>query len=284
MADATRVALMCLLLQTGCASPAERFEERALTSGLVPERIKGKGFVHSLFIKRGEEAGAGDRLHVYISGDGTPMVAGLPADDPTPRAPLILDLIAADPGRAVLLGRPCYHGDGPRSACEAALWTSARYGERAVESMAAALRRFMASRRVGTIVWFGYSGGGALAVLLAARFAETAALVTVAANRDVAAWRAHHRQPALVTSLDPAAGRPLPPGIVQRHYVGSEDVVVPPATLRRVLSWPGWIEVPGFDHRCCWAAVWPQIVTEALDATGPARPDHRSKLIPTETK
>jgi dienelactone hydrolase len=47
--------------------------------------------------------------------------------------------------------------------------TAGRYSERVVSSMAVAARRLLQARGAAHVVWLGYSGGGALAVLLAAR-------------------------------------------------------------------------------------------------------------------
>jgi pimeloyl-ACP methyl ester carboxylesterase len=259
---------MLLLAVAACASPAEQFDRQARRLGLSSHRVQGTDFVHALYAKNSRAEQMEGRLDIYLDGDGTPVIAGLPADDPTPRNPLMLRLLALDARPAIYLGRPCYHGRQPPAACSSALWTSARYGEAVVASLAAAVRRFRAGHGFDSLVWFGYSGGGAIAVLLAERFPETEGVVTVAANLDVAAWTHHHRYPALAGSLDPAARPPLQPHIVQRHYVGTTDTVVSRSARTAVSNRTRWIEIAGFDHTCCWEAIWPQILSEldvALD-------------------
>jgi pimeloyl-ACP methyl ester carboxylesterase len=54
-----------------------------------------------------------------------------------------------------------------RRVCAAV--TAGRYSERVVSSMAVAARRLLQARGAAHVVWLSYSGGGALAVLLAAR-------------------------------------------------------------------------------------------------------------------
>jgi hypothetical protein len=260
---------MLLAALAACASPAEQFDDEAQHLGLSVLRVRGTDFVHTLYAKDGNDKRPRAPLHVYLDGDGTPVIAGLPSDDPTPRNPLMLKLLALDPGPAIYLGRPCYHGRRPRAACSPELWTSARYGEPVVASLAAALRRFESARSFDSIVWFGYSGGGVLAVLLAERLPETRGVVTIAANLDVAAWLRHHRYPPLARSLDPAARPPLGSHIVQRHYVGTDDTVVP-GPARAELSDPiAWIEIAGFDHTCCWEKIWPEILAELAAALQP---------------
>ena len=77
-------------------------------------------------------------LHVYLDGDGTPMLGSYPAADPTPRDPLVLDLMALDSTPSIYVGRPCYHGLSG-APCSPSLWTSGRYSEPVVASMAAGI-------------------------------------------------------------------------------------------------------------------------------------------------
>lgn len=268
------LALALPLALAACAGPSARFDREADELGLVREEVAGAGFAHALY--RGRRATAGDRLHVYLESDGTPWVDGRHAAvDPTPRSPLALRLMARDPQAALLLGRPCYHGHYADAGCEPALWTGARYSETVLASMAAALA---AARAPGTrLTLIGYSGGGALAMLLAERVAGVDAVVTIAGNLDVAAWTRRHRYDPLSASLDPSARPPLPPHIRQVHFAGEHDREVPPQLIGAAASrQPGArFEVrPGFDHACCWTRDWPQLLMSSGLATAPRLP-HR---------
>jgi pimeloyl-ACP methyl ester carboxylesterase len=258
-----------LVLAGGCRSASERFMALAAERSLRATVVTGTGY-HHLVLSR--ERGAGPTLHVYLDGDGTPWLGGYPAVDPTPRDPLVLDLLTLDPGPAVYLGRPCYHAVDGEPPCGSALWTSARYSEAVVSSMAAAVRRIVADRGAERVVWLGYSGGGALAVLLAARVPATVAVITVAANLDVEAWADQQKSSRLVGSLNPARQPPLPGRVLQRHYVGARDETVPVEIARLGVA-PGAdvVVVPDFDHRCCWAELWPMVLAEL--ARGKARRD-----------
>jgi len=211
---------------------------------------------------------ASRRIHVYLDSDGTPWLGGLPARDPTPRKPLALALMARDSDASLYLGRPCYHGLAEEPGCTSALWTSARYSERVVASMAAAMRRIVAAEGIDDIVWFGYSGGGSLAVLLARHFPESMAVITVSANLDIDAWTDTHGDARLTGSLNPAREPPLPDRIVQINYAGGRDRVVPVDIVRSGTRGTGrLIVVPHFDHVCCWETAWPVILTEVELAT-----------------
>jgi pimeloyl-ACP methyl ester carboxylesterase len=222
--------------------------------------VTGTAFQHVVWSRAGRSSRS---LHVYLDGDGTPWRTWDPATDPTPRNPLVLRLMALDPNPSLYLGRPCYHGLSEVPPCASRLWTAERYSEAVVSSMAAALRRVLATKELDRLVWFGYSGGGTLATLLAPRFTETTDLVTIAANLDIDAWADLHGYSPLSGSLNPARQPPVPARIRQRHYAGGRDEVIPREVVARALADPNTlIVIPSYDHRCCWEAMWPALLAE----------------------
>ncbi len=251
---------MILFTTAACSSPTREFSGNAAALGLRAELVQGTRFQHVVFVRSGR---ASRTLHIYLDGDGTPWRAWGPATDPTPRNPLVLRLMALDPGPSLYLGRPCYLGLSDSPPCSSAVWTRERYSETVVSSMAAALRRFLAGTEFDRLVWLGYSGGGTLATLLTPRFDRTTDLITVAANLDIDAWADLHGYSRLVGSLNPARQPPLPARIRQRHYAGGRDRVVPAAIVARGPIDPDTvITIPSYDHTCCWEAMWPNLLAE----------------------
>lgn len=270
------VTLMSIVLVGACAGvPATRLDAAAGALGLVATELDGGPFRLRVFEPTAPRPRTG-WLHVYLDGDGRPFVRpGRLARDPTPQDPLTLRLLAMDPNPALYLGRPCYHAmPGP---CETALWTAARYGEAVVESLAHGLGSIAARHPDTRLVLIGYSGGGALAMLAAARVPQVAAVVTLAANLDTGAWTEWHGYPPLSGSLDPA--RDTPPALLPRslHFAGARDREVPPrlqAGFATRTPSATFREIADFDHRCCWARDWPDLLVQIVDwrdASGTAR-------------
>ena len=202
-----------------------------------------------------------NRLHVYSEGDGTPWVGNYPNTDPPPRNPLALHLAALDPADVAYVGRPCYFDRAEDRNCNPRYWTSHRYGEDVLQSMAAAIQSVRLERH-GEILLIGHSGGGTIAVLLAPRVDGVVGVISIGANLDVAAWAGHHGYDPLAGSLDPAR---QPPGSTIPHWqlVGTGDRRVPPdvsvhyADRRANVSLR---EFQGFDHVCCWERDWTGIL------------------------
>jgi pimeloyl-ACP methyl ester carboxylesterase len=284
----------------GCVSPTASFKARAILAGLSETTVKGDAFDHAAFRNSAAIRMASGRpavqprerlLHIYVDGDGRPYRTGRPdrpTRDPTPRNPITLDLIALDKQPSVLLGRPCFDGLSRRPPCETMYWNDLRYSEPVVASMTAAMNRLIAQMNADGVILFGVSGGGALAVLMADRSAKVRGVVTVAANLDLTAWSAYHR-PANKIDLTawwarhkmPGPGDVLNPatdgrrhvaqhrGVFERHYAGGRDRVVPPATqIRGLRSLREQVVIPDYDHNCCWARMWPRILTDVERAMG----------------
>lgn len=267
--------LVCLALAfTSCATidPTVRFERSAARAGFVAGETIGTTFRHRTFTAAA--TGEATRtLLVYFGGDGTPFLdRHRIAADPTPRRPLTLELMARGPRPAVLLGRPCYHAHG--SACDPVLWTTARYSEAVVASLAAAVQRLAAEHRSRRLVLVGYSGGGALALLVAERVTAVDAVITLAANLDTDAWTSLHGYSPLSESLNPARIAGGRTDLDHLHVTGDADANVPPAlhdALRERLPAAAFVTMAGFDHRCCWTSAWPGLAAELIAPTRPAR-------------
>lgn len=262
-----RIAGPAVLLCTACAliqSPAER--AAALAEGAGFRTIPLPELPLRAYLRESAIApGAARRLTIYIEGDGAPWLAATrPPADPTPVETVVLRMAAADPSSPVAyLGRPCQHVDAPhRVDCAPALWTHGRFGEAAVALENRAVEALKAASGASAIALVGYSGGGAMAALIAARRNDTSCLVSVAAPLDTVAWTTSIAVSPLRTSHNPAEVAASLRQIPQTHFSGGDDAIVPPATIAGYLSRvpaARRVVVPGFDHACCWADQWARL-------------------------
>jgi pimeloyl-ACP methyl ester carboxylesterase len=254
--------LVFALVLCGCVAPEERMDDAADAAGFGRRVVQGTEFRHVVYFNHASAVGRG--LHVYLDGDGSPYEDRWTVSaDPTPRRPMMLQLMQLDQAAAVYVGRPCYLGLSRDPPCTPLDWTLERYGPRVVASMASVIQSIVAESGAGFVELYGHSGGGTLAVLIAPQLPTARRVVTLAANLDTDAWADLHGYARLTGSLNPVAAGPLPATVEQRHYVGEEDRVVPPALVAaaapRVGS--GRVEVlPGVSHRDGWAGVWPAIL------------------------
>ena len=270
---------------SGCsASPHERAArifELTVAHGWQPHVLQTSNFAIQAFVPRHLRATA--QLHVYIEGDGLAWLdRQTPSFAPTPADPVGLRLAMADAGAsAVYLARPCQYTLGTDFRnCHPRYWTSHRFAPELVDAMDQALDQLQRVRGAHRLVLVGYSGGAAIAALLAARRHDVVGLVTVAGVLDVQAWTRSQRLSVLSGSLDPRDIAPQLAGLRQWHFVGSRDRTVPPALLDGFLQaqWPLTAatmpatrvhQEKDFDHHCCWVQAWPELSRAFAPASSP---------------
>jgi len=246
----------------------------AQEAGFRRVRVRTAPFLLTTY-SRIREPGKG--LHIYIEGDGYAWVTrNRVSGDPTPRRPVALELAAEDPApNVVYLARPCqYTPMEMDTTCEEIYWTDKRFSEEVIRSMDQAVDRFVKDAQSSGIDLIGYSGGGAVAVLVAARRRDVQSLRTVAGNLDPNGLNEYHEvSPLDDASLDPMQVAGKLNLIPQYHFTGTNDPVVPPFIAKNFLersanvSCVHSMEVNGADHVNGWTEAWPRLLELPLNCS-----------------
>lgn len=220
-------------------------------------------------------------LVVYIEGDGQAWLSTRRLSaDPTPVDPVALRLAALDPSTNVLyIARPCQYVDDP--GCHPRYWSSHRFSEEVIASVAEAIEKLRARVGSARLHLIGYSGGGAVASLIAARSRHVVDLRTVAGNLDHAILNRHYGVSPLTGSLNPADRAAELAHIPQQHFVGRQDMTVPEFVAESFADKSGdgrCIEISVIDgatHGDGWTERWRSLLSLPVTCrrqTGRQRP------------
>ena len=259
-----------LLLIGGCIT-TPTVNERLQLAHELTERAGWQGTTlpttpYPLYGFLPKKVGRSNTLTIYIEGDGLAWISRRRVSaNPTPKNPVALKLALLDPLPAAYLARPCQYIAETKS-CDTSLWTSHRFSSDVVTSSNQAIDDLKQRFQAKQLRLVGYSGGGAIAALLAARRDDVTLLVTVAGNLDHDSWTQQHGVSPLTGSLNPIDEWQSLSSVPQIHFVGANDVIVndeiassyrarfPPDRQPQIRL------VDGADHHCCWEAKWPALL------------------------
>lgn len=233
--------------------------------GLTRMLIKTDPFMLTTFARIGDP---NRPVTIYIEGDGLAWLSRSEVSlDPTPREAMGLQLAALDPSpNVVYLARPCQFTARDRNpACGAPYWTTKRFAPEVITSMNQAVDQISARIPGQKINLVGYSGGGAVAVLMAAHRQDVASIRTVAGNLDHAEVNRIAKVSPLSGSLNAIDMAGQVARIPQIHYSGTADAVVPPTIaerFRQAAPSPCVTvkTIPGVSHEAGWKEHWSGIV------------------------
>ena len=249
---------MVSALLIACQSPREALQQLAEEHGRQLEILPGHAF--PLVILAPQTAEKMTRLRVYLEGDGHSWAtATQPSLDPSPHNLLVPRLAVNDPTPNAYLARPCQFVMA--GACQSALWTHRRFSQEVVTRLSQALDQLKQRYGNQEFELVGYSGGAALALLLAAQRSDVTQVQTLAGNLSPALWAKMKGLSPLDGSLEPLDYRDRLALLPQRHLIAEADQIIPSSladryqqALRSPLS--QCIHVPGASHDKGWEATW----------------------------
>ncbi len=165
-------------------------------------------------------------LKVYIEGDGFAWVDRYTLSaNPTPVNPVALKFSINDKSQNVAyVARPCQYNTSKN--CSDKYWADKRFAKEVVESINQAISILKRQSKSKEIELIGFSGGGAIAVLVASKRDDIKKITTIAGNLNHKLLHRHHNIPPMIGSLDPIEIAHKISHIPQVHYVGKDDKVV----------------------------------------------------------
>lgn len=270
------VVMIAATLLNGCALTPSPMERRAQADAIAQAAdfkkltIKTNGFVLLAYQRHRLSGGP---LTIYIEGDGYAWKnRNQLSDDPTPTDPVALRLAIQDPSaNVVYLARPCQYVTGEaRRGCKADYWSGKRFAEEVLQATNQAIDSLRAQAQAPYLSLIGYSGGGAVAALLAARRTDVVSLRTVAAPLDHQAFTVRHGVTPLHDSLNPIDQAAALATIPQLHFVGGADTIIPPEIDREFVARANTLGcarlsvVPEASHYAGWVDLWPALLSQPL--------------------
>ena len=260
-----RIGRFLLLL---CQHPF--LDVQQLPAGFTKEYIKAGDFTLMTYQKLNRHS---DSISIYIEGDGRAWeTKHRLSDDPTPSNPVVLRLAEVDPAENIVyIARPGQYPLAGFPECDPKYWSGSRFAPEVIDSFNTAIDILKEKSHAGHVELVGYSGGGAIAVLVAAGRSDVIALRTVAGNLDIKAFCRYHHVSQLEGSMDPMDVARKVAHIPQRHFIGSKDNVVPFAIAESFVKMEGdkndgrITVVEGVSHNDGWRKHWRGLLGKALE-------------------
>lgn len=230
-------SFLCLtFVLTGCTSYFTRVKKAdifAYHRGIKKELVQGQDFWITTYQKIKDPTKA---FVFYIEGDGPTsrrMPGGYrkPTKNPTPSKLITLQLAYLDERESipnvVYLAQPCqYTSFTVNKLCGTEYWTRKKMAPEVVESLNDVINSIAGDSPVHLI---GYSGGGGLAILIAAHNPNVKSIITIAGMLDRTQFNKYHKLTSDADySLDPLNYVSAVSKIPQMHLSGARDDIIPP--------------------------------------------------------
>jgi len=197
----------------------------ARTASFKTQEIKTHSFLLKTYTKTQDKTLA---LKIYIEGDGFAWVNRYTlSSNPTPINPVALKLASLDSHKNIAyIARPCQYISDEN--CVKDYWSNKRFSKEVVQSINQAISILKEQTHSKKIELFGFSGGAAIALLVASERNDVLKITTVAGNLNHTLLHEYHGIASLNGSLNPINIAHKISHIRQIHFIGGKDEVIPP--------------------------------------------------------
>jgi dienelactone hydrolase len=213
-------------------------------------------------------------VRIYIEGDGSSWINRRTlSSNPTPKKTMVLELAGLDTAKNVVyLARPCqYVRKEEEKNFSSEYWSQKRFSAEVLTSMNEAVSRIKELAKAEHVELVGFSGGAAIAVILAARREDVTALITIAGNLDPVAVNKSAGVDPFLEYEDPLVCAPRLKDLPQRHFAAQKDRIIPLEVTEKFVAETGDRQltrltvVTGTEHSKGWARRWPGLLDLPLE-------------------
>lgn len=235
--------LLSIAVLSGCIATtfpymrAETAQRIAAPAWMIKRDINANAFSLRAYERIHNRGGV---AHIYIEGDGSEYTS--PSEwknNPTPKNPIALHLASKDNAQNVIyIARPCQYTAmaSSTSSCDEKYWKDSRYSHEVIDAYNEALDDIASRYNISAFHMIGYSGGAAVATLLAADRPDILTLRTVSGILDHKTQRSLLSLNTLTDSQNPVDDALDLIDTPQYHFIGGQDATVPPAVVHSYLQ------------------------------------------------
>lgn len=273
MRQILNLSILILLIQlAGCTQKLSQrisnADKLATMNHFTPRIVKGGEFWLATYQRIQNPS---EPYVFYIEGDGVVMSSKYTvSENPTPTSSTLLQLAIMDKRpNVVYMARPCQFTPVELNPLcyNNTYWTNKRLAPKVINSMSSAIESIASDNSIDLV---GFSGGGGVATLIAARNPhklQIKSVITVAGLLDHVAFNLKHRTKPMLGSLNPIDYTNHLKSLPQLHLSGGRDTAVPAfiadSYVRKSNSPCVKHEVvPNASHHSRWNQVWPNVLAK----------------------
>jgi hypothetical protein len=260
---------ICIILSSCAKSPAVRIIDADFvgrSNHFTKRLVKGGDFWLTTYQRISNKSLP---YVFYIEGDGYAFSSKYSiSENPTPSSPMLLKLAALDDRpNVVYIARPCqYTPISYNPTCNQSYWTDKRMSKKMVDSINEVIETLNHDTPFNLV---GFSGGGGIAVLIAAQNNNVKDIITLSGNLDHVSFNKFHNARPMIGSLNPIDYAARIAKIPQLHVSGGKDNITPPFIADKYVkaSNSTCVHQAIFDHarhQKGWEEVWKYILSMPL--------------------
>jgi len=262
-------SLSCCANKNSVNNRRKYAEELVLNSKLERFVIKTKNFSLLSYIHINDPSN--NNLNIYLEGDGFAWKNKYTiSDNPTPTDPIALKMAVLDKSPNVAyIARPCQYVDLKIDVnCQPKFWSQSRFEKTVIDSISEAIDEIIKQyNQIEHINLYGYSGGAAVAILVAKSRDDIKSIITIVGNVNHTELTNLHRVTPLYDSLNPADFIKDIENIPSYHIAGEKDKIIPSYIIKDFVikinqsnkKCAQFKEVKGATHEF---EKWPEVLEE----------------------